>query len=163
MERTTMKYMLGTAALVFILTGASANAHVTDDGNQPLSNRSAKQLIRHASSAQDYQKLTAYFLQKAESLEKQAGYYEKQANDYPSSTGIHPKVPYPGGWGLYCQYLASQYSLDAQKAPSERREVQGSGRGRSFWEDIAKIAHWRQFHRASGFSRLACAASAARG
>lgn len=129
MYRIMMKYALGAAALALLLTGASVVARAADDSNQQLSGKDAKRLMGKATSVQEYRQLATYFEQQAKALELQAAYYSKQADDYPSSTGIHPKVPYAGGWGLHCRYLASQYSLDAQKAHAHAEKYRALAEG----------------------------------
>lgn len=105
------------AALAIVLV--SATAPLESRGAEKaitISRKEAKQLTKHASSPEDYQKVSAFFEEKTKSLEANAREHEKQATISSSGWGYQPKVPYPGGWVAHCRRLASQYRLEAQQA-----------------------------------------------
>ena len=116
MKRQVMLCALGASTLAFTLMTIPANAHMSEKAAQQLSRKEVKQLIRQASSPEDYRRLASYFDQKAVSLEAEAHEHKKRADHDAATPGFQPKVPYAGGWIAHCRYLASEYRLEAKRA-----------------------------------------------
>jgi len=115
---------------VLVLVSAPVEGHAAQNAGQQISRKEAKQLMRHASSPDDYQKLTAYFEQRSQSLEAKAEKYQKEADRYASSPVRQPtKGSYPGGWPALSRFLASEYRLKAQKerAKADRYRAMSGG------------------------------------
>jgi hypothetical protein len=141
MKRQFIVYMLGASTLALILMAAPARAHMSEEASRQLSRKDVKQLIRHASSPQDYQQLAEYFDQRAQSLDAKAQEHDQRADHDASTPAIHPKVPYAGGWITHCRLLASEYRLEAQKARARAQHYKtlsaGSGGNNVHFKAVA--------------------------
>jgi hypothetical protein len=121
--------LVGALALALVLVSAPLEGRAAAQAGPQISRKEAKELFHRASSPQDYRKLSAYFEQKAESLEAKAREHEEEADHYASTPGAQPKMFYPGGWVTHCRSLASEYKLEAQKAHAQAGQYNGLAAG----------------------------------
>ena len=129
MKDQRMNRALGASTLAFILMSVPASADTSEKAAEQLSRKDVKQLVRHASSPEDYRRLATYFDHKAVSLGAEAQEHENRADHDASAPGIQPKIPYPGGWIAHCRYLASEYRLEAQKAKTKAQHYRALAGG----------------------------------
>src|SRR4051794_33134713 len=92
---------------VFLLAFAYTGLAFAADANAPLTKQEVKTLISKAHTAEEHNRIAAYFKANAQKLDAQAAEHEELAAEYAKQPTIHEaKHPMSGETASHCKFFA---------------------------------------------------------